>query len=204
MVTFSITDIAKDESYIVSEPVTLDEAKLQAYANDYDDDKITSLITQSRQVVENYCNISIINKTITVTGFLENTPTTKYWNYANTKQDFLQLELPYGPVGNIVSITGATTFNPTTSNPLVLNQDYFIYGTLFKTIRVMNNFDELIMAYYAGYDSCPEQLKLAILAQLSFLFENRGDSVNRYAQQNVGISEVAQQLANAFIRQSWL
>lgn len=203
-VRFDIVDIAKDESYITSEPVTLAEAKLQAYANDYDDDKILALITQARQWVENYCSIALVTKVISVTGFLKNRPTTKYSNYANVTQQFVEFELPFGPVGQIASITGTNQFDPGTAITLVANQDYFVYGTLYKRIRIINNFDSLNLIYYAGYPGAvPDQLKLALLNELAFRFEQRGDSVNRYASQNVGLSEGATSLAEQFIRRWW-
>ena len=186
-----------------TEPVTLAEAKAQCIVTYSDDDTlITSLITKARKSIENYCNISIVAQTVVMTADLY-----KEW------------ELPYGPVTGIQSVQsrtstqgsgpavysglatgwgtdgtdfmtfipgGANDFNP--SIPFTGNFGYPPYGSRYK------------IQYTTGYtlgNPCPDDLKQAVLAQILFLYEKRGE-------QGDGICDQARVLADPYKRQLWL
>lgn len=207
----NIVDVFKDESYTCSlsqEPVTLAQAKAQCRVDfSDDDDYISTLITQCRAAIESYCNISIVLKTCTVTisnncipPYLNRYNSISRWDYAfygihSASQWF---ELPYGPVRTVTSVT-MTDNNSITV--LTADTDYFLRGTLFKEMRINNWGGTALVVYYAGYTDVPNDLKLAILNEIAFRYEMRGDTANRYAQQNVGICEAAQALAQKYIRQ---
>lgn len=186
-------------SATVTEPVTLQEAKDHLYITGTQDDTIlTGLITACRQAIEKFCHISIVQKVITVTITRDNTPKLMFAsNFVSNVQAWNEFELPEGPHPDILSVTG---FNFNQSTSLVLNTDYFIKGTLFKTLKIINAYEELLIVYSAGYTTVPENLKLAIKNEISFRFELRGESTNRYAQQNVGLSESANYLAQPYRR----
>lgn len=80
-------DIKRSESS-PTEPVTLTQLKAQLYITFTDDDTLlTSLITQARKAIENYCNISIVTQLVILTADL-----------------YDEWELPYGPVTGITSV----------------------------------------------------------------------------------------------------
>ncbi len=47
-----------------SEPVTLEEAKAWIKSDDADDALVTTLITQTRELVEEYLNLSIVEQEV--------------------------------------------------------------------------------------------------------------------------------------------
>lgn len=204
---FKIVDVSKSEAYVGLEPVALAEAKAWILVDYADDDSlITSLITQSRQSIEDFCHISIVAKTILLTAMPDNW----LWNNSNylvnvsrwdrsfygfpTMGDWS--ELPYGPVATVQSVVsvnlGITTI-------LTLNTDYYLRGTNFQQIKV-NTETETLLIQYTTPVYCPEVLKEAILNEIAFRYELRGSGLNRYASQNVGASEGAQALAKQYQR----
>lgn len=201
-----IVDIYKDESSYgtVVEPVTLTEAKAWLLVDYTDDDTlITSIITQSRHRVEDFCHISIVPRSIFLTaivdGFECDYSGISRWDrafFGVTSRNNAWSELPYGPVS---SVTSVTTVDLGTTTILTNNTDYFLRGQAFKEIKIESESEQILIQYLTPY-YCPASLKVAILAEIAFSYENRGSSVNRYAQQNVGISERAEALANPFKR----
>jgi hypothetical protein len=211
-------DIFKTElSYTASmEPVTLAEAKAHILVDfTTDDTYIQALITQCRAAVETYCKICITPKTVVWTFDSVPEPGTypswisrwdlAFYGYTNCTK---WLKIPWGPVQTVDSVTSVTEAGVVTN--LTLNTDYFVRGSLFKEIKV-NNFTSSIIVTYTSkwpYDSTsseaiPADLKLGILNEIAFRYTNRGDAVNRYANQNVGISEGAQSAVREKI-QLWL
>lgn len=174
------------------EPVTLADAKIHLRVDFTDDDAyISSLISACRHRVEDFCFISIVPRTIILT--------------TDIICDQAYYELPYGP---ITSVTGITTLDNNsvlrTLNPAT--NDYYIRGGRYKSFSIVNNtWGNIAITYVAGYtSSVPEDLILAIKNEIAFRYENRGDSTNRYASQNVGLSESAEYLATPYKRLSWL
>lgn len=203
-----ILDIWKDEnSYgAVSEPITLAKAKKWCLIDFTDDDDlILDLITQSRQSVENFCNISIVPKSIfltaTCSGEYVDAPGVSRWDRQFYGVPFVGCweELPYGPVSAVQSVTNV---DGATATILTENADYFLTGQGFKLIRFNSYTSQLLIQYSTPY-YCPDALKEAILNEVAFRYENRGNSVNRYAAQNVGVSEGAEALAKPYQR-IWL
>jgi len=203
-----IIDVSKDEiSYTpLVEPITLAQAKAWCLIDFTDDDTlITSLITQSRKAIENYCNISIVPKTITLTA-RNPMPFNADLNILNFRWDatffgwpinYQWTELPWGPVASVSSVTAIDTAGAITV--LTNNSDYYLSGQAFKQMRVNMWYDQLIIIYSTPY-FCPDALQEAILNEIAFRYQNRGSGLNRYAAQNVGASEGAAFLADPYKR----
>lgn len=199
------TDIDQEESYVITEPVTLAEAKSHCYITHTEDDDYLSsiLIPACRQVLEDYCHISIVEKTVTATLKIQNNIRLSNPSGFNSIRDEDNLfELPYGPVKEVLSMTMKTSNG--CLNDLVENEDYTLSGSLYKSM-VINSTGDIILVYKTGYaNAIPRDLKLAILNEIAFRYELRGDKTNRYAQQNVGACESSAFLADKYRRLAWL
>lgn len=146
------------------EPITLEEAKvfcrIDLDGDEIEDDLISSLITTARQQCEGYVNMSFINRT--VTAYLNNSCGNIY--------------LPYGPVrqdsGSSDSGSSIQLFN--CEDEAIT--DAVIVGDRFPSIQKPAL--KFIKAVYdAGYGVLPKKFKTAILQQVGYLYENRGDEV---------------------------
>lgn len=202
-----IIDIKRVESS-PTEPVTLTQVKAHLIITVTDDDTmLTALITQCRKAIEEYCAISIVPKTVTLIADL-----CKEW------------ELPYGPVTGIQSVatrtgsegSGPGTYETQTSgwgtegeeflsfvpaggggfNPGAPFTGYFQWGPYASPYA--HGFNRYKIVYTAGYGTVPEPLKLAILNELAFRYERRGET-----GEFDGISINARMIAGPFKRELW-
>lgn len=208
----NIIDIKRTELNAV-EPVSLDEAKKQCIVTYTDDDDyIDGLITMARKAIENYCNISIVAQTIILTADLYN-----------------EWELPYGPVTGLTSVqtrsgnegSGPATyttaasgwntegeqflsFNPGGGGGFDVNapfRGYFSWGPYASPYGAYPQ-SRYRITYNTG-PFFPDDLRQAILLQVSWLYENRGaEQANRYDWQP-GICEAAQRFADPYKRTLW-
>lgn len=175
-----------------SEPVSLAEAKAHLIITSDDDDVyIDALISACRSNIEDFCHISLVEKIITATIHLNNFGSV--WGRSKT-------ELPEGPLVEFIS---ATSICNNESKVLIENTNFFLSGASFKSITFAENSGDIILVYKTGYSVIPYNLKLAILNEIAFRYENRGSSTNRYAFQNVGLCEAAEYLARPFKRMAW-
>jgi len=115
-----------------------------------DDAIIGDLIKAAREIVEEYCCVSLLARTITAT--LQN--------------ELGGISLPYGPVVSVASITD--------ENGTVIDSDsYVLTGNNFKSIKTP--FDGLITVVYdAGYSNLLKHYKDAMLNQVDYMYNNRG------------------------------
>lgn len=196
----SIIDIKRAENS-PTEPVTLAEVKAQLIITHTDDDVLlTGLITKSRRAIENYCAISIVTRTITLIADL-----------------YTEKELPYGPVTGILAAetrSGTQGSGPVSYETSVL--EWQTDGEEFKTfIPPVPGSDFNVnspyrgieekkypcrwrIVYTAGYDVVPDDLKLSVLEEIAFRYENRGN------QNDKGVcSEQAQASAFPYKRLLW-
>lgn len=185
---YSIIDVT-DESGEITEPVTLQEMKdylrLEGYTDtdestaddlsdfDYDDDLITDLIKASREQIEKISSSSIIPRT-----------------WQAVVNNYRMLELPRGPIGEIISLYNSEDVEITSDN-------YTIVGLVgdrrfLKSPRQC----ELTITYEAGYTEVPMGLKIDIMRLCAYMYDNRGDdsSINRFATQ----------LAMKYAREGWI
>lgn len=202
MVQVYFTDMDKVGQYIGTEPIPLQDVKDHLYIEGTQDDALLGrMIGQCRASIENFCHISLVDKTVTLTIQIMNAPQLLFRGYSSRDSPYYEFGLPDGPIISVDSVTSIDVNN--NLQVLALNQDYWVSGKDFKKIRISNSFTNNIIIYQTGYEIVPEDLILAMLNEIAFRFENRGDGTNRYASQKVGISESSQYLAQPYQRQSW-
>ncbi len=175
-------DVTTDSN--VTEPVTLQEVKdylrlegfiddSESLSTDFDDDDtlIEELITSCRERLELFTGLSFVPKSYDV----------ELTNLAG------YITLPFGPVNNITSvedINGTALTYTVTNNKAKL-----------KT-PVQEN---LIVTYDCGYSSLPKALKEAMMKEIAYRYENRGDVANE------GLIQAAINLASPYKEVStWL
>lgn len=158
-----------------TEPITLDEAKAWLRVDGAADDTlITSLITQSRELVEQYLNYSIVETTIVCTA----TPRK-------------ELVLPFTPVVTIASVKDEEGEDVDyTWNEFYISFDKGTYSVTGGS----NEYVQTVTTYDAGLPEIPGGLKLGLLEVMSWLYENRGDDsgfqMMLYKNQNIQIYRI--------------
>ncbi len=173
-----------------TEPLTLDEVKRHlnllfdtAGSYDFDDDDtyLNALIGECRQAMEEILGIGLALKSYR----------------AILRNECGGIEIPYGPIstiGDIKDIDGTL---------LVDGETYQLRGLEFKWIEspVSCYID---IEYSAGYSTVniPKGLKRALLEEIAFRYNNRGDQTNKFAGENVGLSQGAMELASRYSRRS--
>ncbi len=202
----NIIDIRRSESS-PTEPCTLAEAKAQCIVTYTDDDSlITSLITKARKIIENYCNISIVTQSVVMTADLYN-----------------EYELPYGPVTGITGVqtrtgnegSGPASYTTATSgwstdgtqfisfmpsdggafDPSSPFRGYFQWGPWASPYGNAPG-NRYRITYTTGYSVVPDDLKQAVLVQVAWLYEHRGE-------EEVSVCEAAKIIAEPYKRQLW-
>lgn len=150
-------------------PVTLQEAKDYCRIGLSNDDvDITLMIKAATQTIEQYTKLSLITRTVT----------------AIISNPCGYIELPFGPV------TNTPTFANTTDEA---NKEFI--GLDF--IKVKNpTYEDMEIEYTAGYETVPFDLKQAILAQILYLYEMRGDE----STETRGVCAASVRLANKHSR----
>ena len=159
---------------IVTEPVSVAEAKLYCKVQDSADDTLWPiLITSARRMLEKYTMTSFAEKTLHATWV--EVPRTNY------------VELPYGPVISIDHIYRID--HEGTEEELVLNSDYYVMGDQDAIIKITSYWssgkvyvNSIRAEYKAGYGNTatevlPAELKLAILKQVATDYELRENIV---------------------------
>jgi hypothetical protein len=116
-----------------------------------EDALITALITTARKQCEGFTNLSFVPKT--VTAILNNSGGS--------------CELPYGPIKD----TPAVTYRDNTGTVIT---GVILQGDENKYIE-SPCVDFIKAVYETGYSTLPENFKTALLQQIVFLYENRGD-----------------------------
>jgi uncharacterized phiE125 gp8 family phage protein len=154
-----IIDIKQTESS-PTEPVTLAQVKSHCKVDGSDDDTLlTSLITQVRRRVENYCAISVVTKTNILTANI-------------CGEDWL----PYGPIVTIddVQYREGTNTDGTPDYEELVDDDFSSYGEDHKVFKSTQTGVHKI-TYTTGYTTVPDDLKLAILNEVAYRYTFRGD-----------------------------
>lgn len=184
--------VVTDASGIEDEPVNLTEAKRHlnlvfdtsgSYAFNDDDTYLTDLITQCREAIEQRIGVTLARKTLR----------------AILRNDCGNIEIPFGPIIDTGDIGELKDEN----GELIETDDYTIRGNLFKWIETpVSCYIEV--NYDAGYDAdtIPKALKRAILEEIAFRYNHRGDETNQFAGENIGICKGAMELAAPYSRKS--
>lgn len=138
----------------IVEPVTLSEAKLYCrVTTSAEDTLITLMITQAREAIEVATGLSLIPKDITT-----------YFN--NVSGNF---DIPFGPVDSVTF----QLFDMEQDALEIEGTDLQLIGDEFPKLSYPR-YPNLKATYEAGYTTIPKDLKLAILDQISYDYENRG------------------------------
>lgn len=172
----TILDIRKEDTG--TEPCTLAECKAHLNIDFSDDDAmLTKMIKSCRLALEAYTGVSIVSKEIT--ALLQNGKG--------------GIELPYGPIAED-SVTAVDSYGNEAS--VVLK------GFNYQKLDYPRG--EVTVTYETGFDSVPEDLKLAILHEIAYRYENRGEEnpYTKYEMQakSSGLSESARELASSYKR----
>ena len=159
------------------EVITVAEAKQYCRVdNTVENDLFTELIIQSREAVEKAANISIIPKTAIV------------W-FNNEAGNF---ELPFGPV-NVASVH---IYDDNQNGLELTTPTLKIIGSQYPKIA-FPFYANLRATYSTGYAVCPAELKIAMLDQINYGYENRGMDVN-----DLGICEKTWRVCQRWTRTS--
>jgi uncharacterized phiE125 gp8 family phage protein len=162
-----------------TEPVTLAEAKNYCrVTTSADDALITDLITEAREAIEKATGLCIVQKTV------------KIW-FNNPASNF---NIPYGPID-------ATTFKlyDNVNNTEVLPINYRLVGGQYPSLN-FPIWNQLRAEYTSGFITLPKELKIAILDQIDFDYENRGADIERYDQ--TGVCQKAWRTCQRYTRTS--
>lgn len=145
---------------LASEPVTLNEAK-EYLKVDYadDNDLITTLIKSARKTIERYTGRSLGAKTIKV-------------YYATVAEVFT---LPYGPVNAVTEVKKVADNGDETV--LTVNEGYYLRGVSDKQMSIPNYAGNSFYITYTTQAGCPEDLKIALLKQVSTDYDNRDNYI---------------------------
>ena len=169
-----IIDYTQEDLGSFNEPVTVAEAKQYCrVTNEVENELFIDLIIQSRQAVEKAANISITPKTITL------------W-FTNAAGNF---QLPFGPMTEFISLTDANG-NEVTPNV------YRIVGGQYPNIQ-RPEFANMTAVYETGMAEVPKEIKIAILDQINYGYENRGMDVD-----DMGICEKTWRVCQRWTRTS--
>lgn len=135
------------------EAVSLSEAKAYCrVTTDTENTLFELLIKQAREAIEVATGLSLMSKSVTV------------W-FSNFDGKF---QLPFGPVNSITSIT-------TEAGTALTEAEYNLVGLQFPTLT-RPIYGNMMAIYTTGYSTqtLPADLKVAILDQVSYDYENRG------------------------------
>jgi len=169
---YTLTDVSP-----VVEVITVAEAKQYCRVdNTVENDLFEELITQSRQAVEKAANISIIPKTAIV------------W-FNNEAGNF---ELPFGPI----DIESVIVYDDNQNGLELTSPTLKIIGSEYPKV-VFPLYPNLRATYEMGYTTCPKELKIAMLDQINYGYENRGMDVN-----DLGICEKTWRVCQRWTRTS--
>lgn len=203
MIVNTFLDVDKMEAYTGTEPVSLVDVKAHLRVDFTDDDVLLlAMMTAARQAIEDYCHISLVRKTITLTLEANESLRSNYAQPYQVRENFNKFEIPYGPIISVDLVTSIAS-DGSSAIACVLNQDYFLVGIAFKTIKIVNAFTNNILVYTAGYTALPGPLRLAILNEIAYRYDSRGDSqgaVRATAFTHQGVCEAARILADPYKR----
>lgn len=182
------TDVAS----FADEPVTLEEVKRHLNllfdtegSAEFDDDDtyLFDLVRQCRESVEQTIGVSMAVKTYK----------------AILRNECGGIEIPFGPIAEIISVVDKE------GNVLASGTDYSVRGSGFKWIE-QPCVDYLEVYYTSGYTQAtiPSGLKRALLEEIAFRYNHRGDAMNVTANIYFGICQGAREKAAPYTRKSFI
>jgi uncharacterized phiE125 gp8 family phage protein len=148
----NLTYISADGSAVITEPVTLQQAKdWLRVTHDDEDSIILSLIIAARQYCEGLVGLSFVQRTVT----------------AYLKNELGNIRLPYGPVWNITNVYDV-------EGNVIDTENYRFLGNTTKQLQCPQcSFVKVV--YTAGYLVLPPQFVIALKTQIAWMYTHRGD-----------------------------
>ena len=151
----SVVEVKAVES-APEEPLLLPDVKDHLHipqSNEDEDDKLSRLIKECRKALEKYLGVSLVPKTIT----------------AILNNRLGNIELPYGPVTSVTSITNK-------EGTALTSEQYLVKGLDFKVLEYPKTY-ELTAVYAAGYAAgeVPEDLTIELMEMVAYKWRNRWD-----------------------------
>jgi hypothetical protein len=183
-----LVDFSKDEGTPV-EPLTLQQVKDHLRITTTDDDAyLTTLIPACRAGLEEYCNISIVEKDIVIVADI------------NT-----EFELPWGPVSTLTTAeykgSLSEAFAAKTSGT-----DFYTEGINFLRF-VPTMCGRWKLTYTAGYTTVPADLLLDLKRIIGYCERNRGDqeltSLQGGIERPKSLDEALELFASKHVRKFW-
>lgn len=97
-------------------------------------------------------------------------------------------------VADINNVNGGfiLPYGPVTNTPTAVNWEDTALTLVYNFSQIQTPYGRMAVTYTAGFTTVPEVYKTAIMQQVLFMYENRGEG---------GISKEAKQLLNPLIRQ---
>lgn len=175
MYNYTIDHTLVNDGAIV-EPVTVAEAKQYCrVTNDVEDDLFEDLITQSREAIEKATGLSLVPKIATVW----------FSNLAGMYQ------LQFGPVTEITELFNAEGDEIAPANFKFIGGQYPMLQRPYWT--------DLKAVYKCGFanGALPKELKIAMLDQINYGYENRGMDVD-----DMGVCEKTWRVCQRWTRTS--
>ena len=138
-----------------------------------DDSKIESIISRVSQLVRTYCGNGITTFYSTATG---NTPNNKKLETLSINWASNIVQLTESPIVTVHSVVERDSLS-SSYNTLVENTDYYVDYSTDSIYRVSssgaarnwaNGPGAVKVEYNAGYASCPEDLKLAVIDLITY------------------------------------
>lgn len=153
------------------------------YNNSNDDDiaMIKDMCVQARKLTEVYTGLSLASQVVQI-----------FFSYDEIIDNDNRVVIPYCPFSAMTSEYPVSVNNEGTETALTLNDDYYLYGDLFKEIyiaesvgssgMVISNLDYKIR-FTAGYgitgdnatETLPEPLRGVMAKQVAEWWDNRGN-----------------------------
>lgn len=193
------------------EPVTTRDCRRQAYIdNDVDEEYLSLLIKVAREQLEFYTSMSFLEtewriwfheETIPYSNF-ENNERLNYYYFNN-----YYLDLPRFPLQSITRINSYDKDDEVTE---VSSSNYFVQTTegiearrgrvlfekaqdIFTNLRRLNSIEVVYKAGFKNVSDVPSQIKLAIMNQVAYLYENRHAEMKTH-----GMSLMAKRMISPF------
>lgn len=146
-----------------------------------DDTLLATLVGQCRKAIENYCSISLVDKTVTLLA-----------------DAYCEFELPYGPVNAVTEVKWQNNFGAyeAPAYDTLTTSDYSLSEGEYKRLWV-SKWGRIKVTYTVAAPAEMNDLKLAVLNEIAYRYEHRGEEQN-------GICEAARVLAQPYVRMQWL
>lgn len=137
-----------------------------------DDEIITLAISAAREVIEKYCGVSIVDKTLKVQFF-------DFEEYDLGEDGYITLNLPQGPIKTVESMETVNSQGTATAYT-----NYTVFGLKNKRVTFepqytldSSGFGVYNLQYTTGFTDVPKGLKIMVAKLLAHNYEVRGVAV---------------------------